>query len=669
MNIDKIVILSLKHFTLSSIIEVAIPVPLHNTFDYLCDQKVSIGARVKVPFGKKQVTAIVLSHKKKSDFDKLRSVEEILDQEALLSKEILDFLFWSSNYYHHPLGEVLSSALPKNLRQGKPAVIKKISTHNNTTSPSTFDTTTEQNKAIKEVLKSENNFHGFLLHGVTGSGKTEVYLNITQAILMKGGQVLVLVPEIGLTPQMIARFEERIEAKVVTVHSQLNETQKMDAYLMAKTGEAGVVLGTRSAIFTPMPNLGLVIVDEEHDGSFKQQSSFRYSARDLSFMRAKLASVPLILGTATPSLETLKNVVDKKLTRLVLSSRPGQAIMPEINLIDMRNQTAEALSMPLVAKMKHYLEDNKQVMLFINRRGYAPVFYCTDCDWKAECDRCDSALIYHRHINRLKCHHCGIEKIPELNCPSCHQQTLRILGYGTERLEENLESYFPDTTIIRIDRDTTRRKRAFALHLEKINSGEPCIIIGTQMLAKGHDFSNLAFVGILDVDVGLLSLDFRATEHLAQLLTQVSGRAGRSDHKGEVSIQTRYPNHPIFNFIRSSQYTKYASTLLKEREKTQLPPYSHQALICANSKNKNNAEKFLNKVADLLNNIDIDSVEVWGPVPAIIEKKANYYYFNLYLQSINRNQLHRVIKTFYKHLETIKINSSVRWFLDVDPRD
>jgi len=669
VNIDKIVILSLKHFTLSSIIEVAIPVPLHNTFDYLCDQKVSIGARVKVPFGQKKVTAIVLSHKKKSDFDKLRSVEEILDQKALLPKEILDFLFWSANYYHHPVGEVLASALPKNLRQGKPAVIKKISTNKNTTSPYTFDATTEQNKAIKSVLKSENNFHGFLLHGVTGSGKTEVYLSITQALLKKGRQVLVLVPEIGLTPQMIARFEERVEAKVVAVHSQLNETQKLDAYLLAKNAEAGVVLGTRSAIFTPMPNLGLVIVDEEHDGSFKQQSSFRYSARDLSFIRAKLANIPLILGTATPSLETLKNVVDKKLTRLVLSSRPGQAIMPEVNLIDMRNQTAEALSIPLVAKMRHYLKDNKQVMLFINRRGYAPVFYCTNCDWKAECDRCDSALIYHRHINRLKCHHCGIEKIPESTCTSCHQQTLRILGYGTERLEENLESYFPDTTIIRIDRDTTRRKRAFATHLEKINSGEPCIIVGTQMLAKGHDFSNLAFVGILDVDVGLLSLNFRATEHLAQLLIQVSGRAGRSDHKGEVSIQTRYPNHPIFNFIRSSQYTKYASKLLKEREKTQLPPYSHQTLICANSKNKNNAEKFLNEVADLLKNIDIDSVEIWGPVPAVIEKKANYYYFNLYLQSINRNQLHRVIKTFYKHLETIKVSSSVRWFLDVDPTD
>ena len=412
-----------------------------------------------------------------------------------------------------------------------------------------------------------------------------------------------------------------------------------------------------------------MIVDEEHDGSFKQQSGFRYSARDLSFIRAKLANVPLILGTATPSLETLKNVVDKKLTQLVLSSRPGQAIMPDVNIIDMRNQTAEALSVPLVAKMKHYLEDNKQVMLFINRRGYAPVFYCTDCDWKAECDRCDSPLIYHRHINRLKCHHCGTEKIPESSCPSCHQQTLKVLGYGTQRLEENLESFFPDVTIIRIDRDTTRRKRSFATHLEKINSGEPCIIVGTQMLAKGHDFSNLTFVGILDVDVGLLSLDFRATEHLAQLLIQVSGRAGRSDHQGEVSIQTRYPNHLIFNFIKSSHYVQYASTLLKERENTQLPPYSHQALICANSKNKNNAEKFLNKVADLLKKIDIDSVEIWGPVPAVIEKKANYYYFNLYLQSINRNQLHRVIKTFYKHLETINVKTSVRWFLDVDPID
>ena len=649
------------------IIEVAIPVPLHKSFDYLCDKNVAIGVRVKVSFGHKKVVGIVLSHKEKSDFGNLKSVEEVLDDEPLLSKDILDFLFWSANYYHHPIGEVLTSAIPKNLRLGKPAEIKKARAFDHQISAADFDTTAEQNKCIETILASKDSFSGYLLHGVTGSGKTEVYLRITEALLKQGKQVLVLVPEIGLTPQMIARFEDRIGGKVVAIHSQLNETQKTDAYLMAKNGEATVVLGTRSAIFAPMPNLGLVIVDEEHDGSFKQQSSFRYSARDLSFMRAKLANVPLILGTATPSLETLKNVMDKKLTRLVLSTRPGETVMPEVSLIDMRSQNSEALSLPLINKMKQHLNSGNQVMLFINRRGYAPVFYCTECDWKAECNHCDAQLIYHRHINRLKCHHCGAEQMPESSCPSCKQSTLKILGYGTERLEENLESYFPGTTVIRIDRDTTRRKIAFAQHFERIYSGEACIIVGTQMLAKGHDFSQLAFVGILDVDVGLLSLDFRATENLAQLLIQVSGRAGRSEHKGEVAIQTRYPNHPIFEYVQQANYTKYASSLLKERQQTQLPPFSHQAMICANAKNKTQAETFLNEVALLLRSIDLPSVEIWGPVPGVIEKKADYYYFNLYLQSAERQALHQMLNTMYEHIDSIKISGSVRWFLDVDP--
>ena len=444
---------------MSSIIEVAIAVPLHNTFDYLCDYQVNIGARVSVPFGRKKVVGVVLAEKNNSDYDNLRSVEEVLDKDAILSKEILDFLFWSANYYHHPIGEVLLGALPKNLRQGKPAVVKKLTAHERELTPCDFETTKEQKTAIDAVLKSQSSFHSFLIHGVTGSGKTEVYLRVTESLLKKGRQVLVLVPEIGLTPQMISRFEERVEAKVVSIHSQLNETQKTDAYLMAKNAEAGVILGTRSAIFTPIPRLGLVIVDEEHDDSFKQQSGFRYSARDLCFIRAKFANIPLLLGTATPSLETLKNVLDGKLTRLVLSSRPGVAIMPKVNLIDMRAQPAEALSKPLVARMRHYLDDNKQVMLFINRRGYAPVFFCTECDWRAECDSCDASLIYHRHINRLKCHHCGFEKLPDTSCPACHQPTLKVLGYGTERLEENLESYFPNTTVIRIDRDTKEEKR------------------------------------------------------------------------------------------------------------------------------------------------------------------------------------------------------------------
>ena len=649
------------------ITEVAIPVPLHNTFDYLCKEKVVIGSRVKVPFGSKKVTGIVLSHKDKSSFSKLKEVEEVIDHEALLSKEILEFLTWSANYYHHPIGEVLSNAIPKNLRNGKPALLKKPSGAHVKVSSTDIQLTTEQSFAINEVLKSSSEFNGFLLHGVTGSGKTEVYLNITERLLKTGKQVLVLVPEIGLTPQMISRFKERIEGQVVAVHSQLNDTQKQDAYLLAKNGDAKVILGTRSAIFTPIPNLGLVIVDEEHDNSFKQQSNFRYSARDLSFMRAKFANVPLILGTATPSLETLKNVIEKKLARLTLTSRPGEAIMPSIDLIDMRSQPSEPLSKPLIARIKHYLSESRQVMLFINRRGYAPIYYCTECGWQSECTSCDSRLVYHRSINRLKCHHCGLEKSPESSCPSCSSKELKILGYGTERLEENLESFFPSTEVIRIDRDTTRKKKAFATHLKKINSGEPCIIIGTQMLAKGHDFSNLAFVGILDVDVGLMSTDFRATEHLAQLLVQVSGRCGRGKYKGEVNIQTRYPNHPIFNFVKDSRYTEYAKTLLLERKDTKLPPFAHQALICANAKNKILAENFLTEVAQLINSIEIESVEIWGPVPGVIERKSDYYYFNLYLQSEDRGQLRRLIQTFYQHVETIRVSSSVRWFVDIDP--
>ena len=649
------------------ITEVAIPVPLHNTFDYLCKEKVVIGSRVKVPFGSKKVTGIVLSHKDKSSFSKLKEVEEVIAHEALLSKEILEFLTWSANYYHHPIGEVLSNAIPKNLRNGKPALLKKASEAHVKVSSTDIQLTTEQSFAITEVLMSSSEFNGFLLHGVTGSGKTEVYLNITERLLKTGKQVLVLVPEIGLTPQMISRFEERIEGQVVAVHSQLNDTQKQDAYLLAKNGDAKVILGTRSAIFTPIPNLGLVIVDEEHDNSFKQQSNFRYSARDLSFMRAKFANVPLILGTATPSLETLKNVIEKKLARLPLTSRPGEAIMPSIDLIDMRSQPSEPLSKPLIARIKHYLSESRQVMLFINRRGYAPIYYCTECGWQSECISCDSRLVYHRSINRLKCHHCGLEKSPESSCPSCSSKELKILGYGTERLEENLESFFPSTEVIRIDRDTTRKKKAFATHLKKINSGEPCIIIGTQMLAKGHDFSNLAFVGILDVDVGLMSTDFRATEHLAQLLVQVSGRCGRGKYKGEVNIQTRYPNHPIFNFVKDSRYTEYAKTLLLERKDTKLPPFAHQALICANAKNKNLAENFLTEVAKLINSIEIESVEIWGPVPGVIERKSDYYYFNLYLQSEDRGQLRRLIQTFYQHVETIRVSSSVRWFVDIDP--
>lgn len=655
------------NYSVLSIIEVAIPVPLNKTFDYQCDDKIAVGVRVKVPFGKKMVVGIALKSKEKSEFDKLKSVEKVLDDVPILDTPILDFLFWSAKYYHHPIGEVISAALPKNLRLGKPAVIKKAVDLPTKISQPDFDINDEQAQAIHTILKADNDYYGFLLHGVTGSGKTEVYLHIAQTILEKGRQVLVLVPEIGLTPQMIARFESRLKTRVVAIHSQLNETQKSDAYLLAKNSEAGVVLGTRSAIFAPMPNLGLIIIDEEHDGSFKQQSGFRYCGRNLSFIRAKQAKIPLILGTATPSLETLKNVMDKKITRLRLTKRAGNAHLPKVSLIDMRLYANGLLSALLIEKIQQYLAKNKQVMLFINRRGYAPIYYCKDCGWKANCNHCDSTMVYHRPINRLKCHHCNDEQMPQHTCPDCKKPSLKVLGYGTQRLEETLISHFANTPIIRIDRDTTRKKKSFTQHLEQINSGEPCIIIGTQMLAKGHDFANLAMVGILDADAGLLSLDFRATEHLAQLLIQVSGRAGRNLEQGEVVIQTRYPENPIFHYVLSNRYTQFANNLLKQRMSSGLPPFSHQALLCANAKNKQNAQDFLNEAANLFKNIKIDDVHIWGPVANIIEKKSDYYYFNLYLQSQNRAALHQILSTFHQHIDTLKLKNKVRWYLDIDP--
>ena len=650
-----------------AIVEVAIPVPLQQTFDYQSAEAIAAGQRVRVPFGRKKVVGVVLANKEKSTFKQLKAIEEVLDEEPILDQSTLDFLKWSAQYYHHPIGEVISAAMPKNLRLGKPAKIKKTFGLPTQSTPAEFNTTTEQAQAIDSILASMGSYHGFLLHGVTGSGKTEVYLNIAQQVLNKGQQVLVLVPEIGLTPQMVSRFEDRLEANIVAIHSQLNETQKLDAYLLAKNAEADVVLGTRSAIFAPMPNLGLIIVDEEHDQSFKQQSSFRYNARDLSFIRAKQAQVPLVLGSATPSLESLKNVMDAKLTRLKLTERASGALMPKLNLIDMRSNFDGALSKTLIEKIKRNLDAGKQVMLFINRRGYAPIFYCKQCSWKASCTSCEQPMVYHRNIHRLRCHHCAKESLPMSTCPECSSHELEVLGYGTERLEETLESFFPDVDIIRIDRDTTRKKKAFSQHLEKINSGKPCLIIGTQMLAKGHDFSNLSMVGILDVDIGLMSLDFRATEHLSQLLVQVSGRAGRAKDQGEVVIQTRYPEHQMFNYVLNNQYTKYASVLLKQRMSSAMPPFAHQALICANAKHKQNAEDFLQQVSALVDSINLEQVSCWGPAPATIEKKADYYYFNLYLQSADRAALHQMLSTLNQHITTLSLINKVRWYLDVDP--
>ena len=654
------------------IVSVAIAVPLRTSFDYLSDKALAIGVRVLVVFAGRKMVGVVIGLPDSSMYlGKIKFIETVLDETPILNDIMLDFLKWAAKYYHHPIGEVIHAALPKNLRLAKAAKIKKmrVAKKGETSQNKTPDEpilNQMQKDAIAQILKAENTYRAFLLHGVTGSGKTEVYLHIAKRMLEKNKQTLILVPEIGLTPQMIKRFEMRFNTRVTLIHSRLSQSEKVAAYLYGKANQASVILGTRSAIFTPAENLGIIIVDEEHDSSFKQQSGFRYCARDLSFVLAKVHNIPLILGSATPSLETLYNSTKEKITHLSLPIRAGNAHLPRVSLIDIKNQH-DALSPDLLQKIATHLAYQKQVMLFINRRGYAPIYHCYHCGWQAKCAHCSVRLVLHHGSHRLKCHHCGFEMMPHVSCPLCHEQKLGTSGYGTERLAEILYTHFPKINIIRIDKDTTRKKEAMAHYLKRINRDEPCLIIGTQMLSKGHDFAHLSMVGIVDADASFFSLDFRATEKLAQLLMQVAGRAGRGKDKGEVYIQTRQINHPLFHFIKAHNYTKLARTLLTERKEAGLPPFSYQALICANAKKQEKALNFLENIAVLLKSFAISRVEIWGPSSAIIEKKADYFYANLYLSSKNRTSLHTLLDKLHENEAKIKGKSGVRWFLDVDP--
>ncbi len=646
-----------------NIVSVAIPVPLQKTFDYTSNDIITIGSRIKVSFNNRLCVGIVIANPKQSAYlIKLKPVIEVLDTVPIITSSMLELLQWAAKYYHHSIGEVIFSALPKNIKLGKKITLKKNSIIQKQI-VSTIAPNNAQQKVINTILSS-NGYNAFLLHGITGSGKTEVYIRISEVVLQQGKQVLILVPEIGLTPQMIQRFASRLNTVLVVIHSQLSESEKLDAYILAKENKAGVILGTRSAIFSPASNLGLIIIDEEHDSSFKQQSGFRYCAKDLAFIRTKKKNIPLILGSATPSLETLYNVINKKIKHLVLKHRAGDAKLPVVNIIDMASQNNKILSEKLINSITQHLNNNKQVMLFLNRRGYAPVYHCQNCNWQAKCDNCSANMVLHNTSYRLRCHHCGLEILPHDKCPSCKDTKLTVVGYGTQRLEEMLYAYFPNIDIIRIDRDTTRKKQAMQKYIKQISSNKPCIILGTQMLAKGHNFTNLAMVGILDTDASFFSIDFRSTEHLAQLIMQVAGRAGRDKDAGEVYIQSNQPSNRLFYFIKQHNYIDLAKLLLQERKLSKTPPYAYQALISANSKNQDYAREFLLR---LKQNLNINNVAIWGPANAIIEKKATYYYVNLYLSSTSRKQLHLILDKLDECIEKFKNPKKVRWFLDIDP--
>ena len=528
----------------------------------------------------------------------------------------------------------------------------------------------DQQRAVDAVSAHLGEFDAFLLEGVTGSGKTEVYLHLIDQVLARGQQVLVLVPEIGLTPQLVTRFRQRFPVALAVLHSGLTDRDRLNAWIAAGAGSAPIVLGTRSAIFTPLAHPGLLIVDEEHDASLKQQEGFRYSARDLAVWRARLLGVPVLLGSATPSLESLYNVEQQRYRHLVLPERTGSAELPGFHLIDVRQQVLQdGLSALLLKQVEQHLASAGQVLLFLNRRGFAPTLMCYDCDWVAECRRCDARLTWHHSDGRLHCHHCGSQRPVDTRCPQCGSSELHPQGQGTERVEQALAERFPDVERLRIDRDTTRRKGSLDRLLEQARVGQRQILLGTQMLAKGHHFPNVTLVGILDADHGLFSTDFRASERMAQLIVQVAGRAGRQDRPGQVIIQTAHPDHPLLQLLVTRGYPAFAAAALAERKAAHLPPLTNLALLRAEATDAAAPVRFLEGIQARIRQGGGTGVEVWGPVPASMERRAGRYRAQLLLQSDQRADLQQLLGVLVRELEKSPDTRRVRWSVDVDPAD
>lgn len=525
----------------------------------------------------------------------------------------------------------------------------------------------EQAVAVQSILAHLKEYQCFLLQGVTGSGKTEVYLQVIAEVLQQGKQVLVLVPEIGLTPQLLARFTQRFAEPMAVMHSNLNDSQRQQAWQLAKENQVQLIIGTRSSVFTPMPNLGLIIIDEEHDASLKQMEGVRYSARDTALMRAHQLQIPIILGSATPSLESLYNCQQDKYTRLSLTQKALSTTPLHYQLLDLRSQTLQqGLSEASLAAIETHLNNNNQVLVFINRRGFAPVVLCHQCGWMADCKACDSHLTLHKKLEKMLCHHCGLQQKMPVYCGNCKSSELIPLGAGTQRVQEFLSKRFPNRQVIRIDRDQVSKKNALEVQLEKINSGEAQLIVGTQMLAKGHHFPRLTLVVVLDADAGLYNQDFRAVEHLGQLLTQVAGRAGRADQAGQVLIQTHLPDHPLLNLLLQEGYDAFAQALLQSRQRSELPPYHYLAVIRAQGKNQSQLLRFMHAAKD---QIILNPLAVMGPAPAPLARKANQHRMQLLVKSPTRRALKQGLSQLRDWLLFNKLGNGIRWNVDVDPMD
>ena len=532
----------------------------------------------------------------------------------------------------------------------------------------------EQLSACNAIRSGLDSFNAFLLAGVTGSGKTEVYLQLIHQTLEAGKQALVLIPEINLGPQTLERFTRRFNARIVLLHSAVNDRERLDAWLDARDGEADIMIGTRSALFTPMKNPGLIIIDEEHDASYKQQEGLRYHARDLALVRAHQENIPIVLGSATPSLESLHNAHNGRYALLRLTQRAGGAQPPRFLRLDIKSRPLDSgISGPMQQAIEQTLKAGQQVLVFLNRRGFAPTLLCHDCGWISQCKHCDARMTLHQRSAELRCHHCGHSQRQPKACPDCGKVDLRPVGTGTERAEERLSILFPQVPVMRVDRDSTSRKGAMDKLFHTIQRGEPCILVGTQMLAKGHHFPRVTLVAILDADGGFFSADFRASEHMAQLIVQVAGRAGRAEEPGRVIIQTHFADHPLLVQLTEQGYFAFAEQALSERRASGLPPFSHLALLRADAQQPGQAEGFLDTACTqaelLLTALDCHGIELLGPVPAPMERRAGRHRAQLLLQASNRASLHRLLTPWMQTLEQLPGSRSVRWSLDVDPID
>ena len=721
------------------LIRVALPVPLPESFDYLWSETAAlprVGARVRVPFGRGERVGIVVEHPGQSALppQKLKAALECLDSEPLIDAELLATLTWAADYYHHPVGEVVSLALPAWLREGRPLPDTTIAVWSVTAAGREQDLdrlaqsakqqaralavlaeectvaelrdagiagtvlrrleekgwirqrrveqmetvieatealpelTQAQAEAVEQIASQRDGFAPFLLHGVTGSGKTEVFLRLIDAQLRLGQQTLLLVPEIALTPQAVARLERRFGRALAVMHSGLTDRDRCVAWQRAHLSRALLIVGTRSAVFAPLPSAGLIIVDEEHDPAYKQDTGFRYSARDVAVWRARRLGVRVVLASATPSLESFRNAFDGRYRLLSMPTRIGRAGEPRLRIIDLNQHASrKSLSTPMLAAIDEHLKRGNQILLFLNRRGFAPVLYCSSCETIESCDRCDAKLTVHARSGRVRCHHCGRERSLRWSCDRCGGERIAV-GAGTQRVGDELEALYPERRIARLDRDVTAKSGALAAVLDDVAQGDVDILVGTQMLTKGHDFPRVTLVGVLNADQGLFGTDLRSDERLAQTIVQVAGRAGRRDERGEVVIQTHFPRHPLVGALLERDYAGFAQQALKERQRAGWPPYTHLAILRAEATRREHVYALLERAKSEALGL-ARAVEVLGPVAARMERLGGRYRGQLLLSSPQRPELHGLIDKLLAKLRGWPQARRVRWAMDVDPNE